>query len=355
MTRYYERFTTYAVPIVLLGSTIFLLYRSQTAEESAYAALKMCATVIIPSLFPYMVISSMLVRTGAAGMIGRWISRPVLTIFRLPGCAGGAFLLGALCGFPVGAKTACELYESGSLSRRECERLIAIANNTGPSFVIEVVGAHFWGSRGMGLVIYLAQILSSVLIGWTTSRREIKSSEMTQPATKQCDLLQCLATSVSHSARSVVTVCGFIVFFAVVTSLAHQVLVDFRLSLTAPMLGALLEFSTGASLAAGLGGISGAFFTGFAVGWSGLSVFAQCKAFTTSYGISLRFTAVCKLVQGLLTGAAAVVYYALCFHPSTTAATVIPIAEVSPAWIAAEFLLLTAASIPLPRRKSSVS
>lgn len=343
---------TYAVPMLLILCTVWLLVRSETAEEAALRALKMCTTVIVPSLFPYMVISSMLVRTGAAGQMGKWLARPTRGIFRLPGCSGGALLLGALCGFPVGAKTACELYENNTIKKRECERLIAIANNTGPSFVIEVVGAHFWGSRGMGLVIYTAQILSAVLLGWFTSRTEMAPDESNQLTAAHCDIMQCFASSVSHSARSVVSVCGFIVFFAVITALSDQLLGDLRMSAITPILGAFLEFSTGASAAADLGGVPGAFLTGFAVGWSGVSVFAQCSAFTSQHGISLRLAVICKTVQGCMTGLAAAVYYAFWFNPSATASTVIPQTDISAVFVAAEFLILALASMEIPRRNT---
>ena len=352
MTRKRINGYAYTMPVLLILSTVWLLVRSDTAEKSAYDALKMCASVIIPSLFPYMVISSLLVQTGASDQIGRWLSNPIKSAFRLPGCAASAVVLGALCGFPVGAKTACQLYERGSVTKWECERLIAIANNTGPSFVIEVVGAHFWGSRGMGLMIYVAQILSSVLLGWITSRKKTKPTDTQTIYTSRCDLLQCLTTSVTHSARSVVSVCGFIVFFAVVTSLIGQIVAALPISFAAPLLGAVLEFSTGAASASDVGGIYGAFLTGFTVSWSGISVFAQCKAFTAPHGISLRFTAACKAAQGILTGLAAAVYYVLWFTPSTAASTVFPQTDIPPAFILAEILLLTAASIQFPRRNT---
>ena len=352
MTRNHERRRTYILPVFITISTVYLLLCSDTAGEAASGALNMCGAVIIPSLFPNMVISSMLVRTGAAAVIGSWMARPIRAIFRLPGCAGGAVVLGALCGFPVGAKTACELYEQNALTRAECERLIAIANNTGPSFVIEVVGAHFWGSRGMGVVIYLAQILSAVLLGFVTSRRKSKPRCAVQFSEIKCDILECLSASVSHSAASVVSVCGFIVFFAVVTSLVGQILTNIQMHSVAPILGALLEFSAGASAASESGGIWGAFLTGFTVGWSGISVFAQCKAFTAKYGISLRFAACCKAFQGLMTGTVAAIYYVFWFTPSATVCAAISHADLPDLLIAGELLFLAAASLHIPRKST---
>ena len=293
----------------VLAAAVLLLAHSAQSAESAKDALALCISVIIPSLFPYMVISSLIVRFGAAKHLGRLFSAPVQKLLHLPGCAAGAILLGALCGFPVGARTACELYKRGELTRDEAERLIAVANNTGPAFIIEVIGAQYWGSRGFGAVLYAAQLLSALLIGALMTYRDKKRAPPSQSAcvhstAPRADLLTCLSESVSSASLSVLCVCGFIVFFAVATALTDRLLSGVHLGFLTPYLSSLLEFSNGSSQAAQLGGKAGAFLTGFAVGWSGISVFAQCKAFTAADGIRLRRTAVSKLMQGVLCGLA---------------------------------------------------
>lgn len=358
MHQYLSRKTPFPLlSFALLGCAALLMLYSEVSSAAAEDALKLCAAVIIPSLFPYMVISSLLVLSGAAAEMGGWFSRPVRLLFRLPGCAGSAILLGALCGFPVGAKSACEMYEGGSLTKKDCERLIAIANNTGPSFVVEVVGAHFWGSRGMGICIYVAQILSAILIGFAGARRvpgRSDAADVHHPARRTKGFMECLSESVSTSARAVLSVCGFIVFFAVSAGLISHILIRFHLGGVMPYLGAVLEFSFGAERAAQLGGTAGAFLAGFSVGWSGLSIFAQCASFTAPHGIGLRRTAVCKCVQGILVGAAAAVYEAFFFVPSAVSSTIIPHQDIPASVWAAEILVLAVLALFF-RRKSAIS
>ncbi len=323
--------------MAVLSATLLLLLRAEDAGNTATGALKLCASVIIPSLFPYMVISALIVSTGAAQLLGKPLSPLCERLFRLPGEAAGAMLLGALCGFPIGAQAACRLYDEGQLTKSQTERLIAVANNTGPAFVIEVVGAHFWKSRGLGLTVYLAQILSALLIGAVYARLR-PDPENTTAAThasrpiRKGDLLTKLAEAVSGSALSVLVVCGFIVFFAECLSLLTFLLQKTGTYFLLPFLSAAVEFTSGTSFAAETGGIVGAFLTGFAVGWSGLSVFAQCKVFTAPLGIRLRTAAICKAVQGVLTGGAAAVYTAFFFTPSVTASACVPLTD-TPAWL----------------------
>lgn len=330
-----------SLSLAILAAAVLLLAGSDTAGEAAADAVKMCAAVLIPSLFPYMVISGMAVSLGAMRYIGRLCAPICRRVFRLPGVSAGAVLLGALCGFPIGAQTACGLYEERQLTRSQTERLIAIANNTGPAFVIEVVGAHCWGSRGFGIAVYLAQILSALCIGAVYARLTPKgpadAAEVHPHPVPQKDVLTCFAQAVSAAAASVLTVCGFVVFFAVVTEFLRR----FRGS--GPWFfpaAAILEFTQGTAAAAELGGSMGAFLTGFAVGWSGISVFAQCKVFTAPLGIRLTPAALCKGIQGLLTGLTAAVYYRFFFTRSALASTCIPVADSPHLLVLGEVFLL---------------
>ena len=90
---------------------------------------------VIPSVFPYLVLSGLLYRTGLAQRLGRLFGRPFRKIFRLPMAAFPAVLLGVLCGFPVGAKCAVEMYMQGFCTKKEAERIAAFTNFCGPPFI----------------------------------------------------------------------------------------------------------------------------------------------------------------------------------------------------------------------------
>ncbi len=314
-----ESLTTF----LCLGVTLLLFLYSEDAEEAVRQSLGVCARVLIPSLFPFMVISALYVRFGIADTLCRPFSAFFRRFFRLPGCAASAFFLGAVCGFPVGAKTACELYQRGELRKEQTERLIAAANNTGPSFIVEVIGAYYWNSRGFGLFLYSVQLVSALLLcralAWRkpvppASRIEYRCA-VTSPG-------ECVAQAVSSSASAVLGICGFVSFFSAILTMFRVVLARLGTVQAVPFLAALLEFSGGSAAAASTGGYIGAFPGGFSVGWAGLSVFAQCCMFTEPLGLSLRIAAYSKAVQGVICGAAAVLWYLLAdLEPTETCST----------------------------------
>ena len=294
---------------LLLAGVLLTVFSGQA---SAYAldGLLLCAGKVIPSLFPYMVVSSLLVYSGLAAKLGRLI--PAASFFSLPGEASSSLLLGAVCGFPVGAKTAVDLYKSGCVSKTEAEVLISISNNTGPSFVVGIVGTLFWGSAAFGWALYCFQILAAAVVGLFVNRVlfPFKSSALSKKTTSTSKPFSLLfSTSVSEAAFSCLSICGFVDFFYVVIRFCTAAFAaTSALPFFPALLASLLEFTTGTALGADIGGWAGAFLCGFAVGWAGLSVFFQACSFALPAGLSLKRTVAVKTLQGILTGTLCALY-----------------------------------------------
>jgi len=287
-----------SVSLLFLFAVILTVF-SERACELARDGLRICALSVIPSLFPYMVVSQLIIGGGACDFIGRLL--PVSRLYGLPKSAGTPIILGALCGFPVGAKTACEMYRNGSVSKVEAEVLISAANNTGPSFVVSVIGASFFGSTLFGWQLYLFQLVSSVIAAVAVNRIffPFKSADSKGAVCKPKKIS--IYRSVADSTVSVLTVCGFIVFFTVVSGFCLTYIKDLSQPL-AGLFSSLLEFCTGAGFASSIGGKQGQLLCGLAVGWSGISVFCQTAAFSAPLGLSLKRCICTKALQGLILG-----------------------------------------------------
>ena len=289
------------VLLILFSGAVILTVFSQRASEYAREALKVCAVSVIPSLFPYMVISHMTVNSSAAGLFGRYL--PLSRLYSLPDCASAPIILGALCGFPVGVTCSVRLYENGSITKEQCEALISCAGNVGPSFIVSVIGASFFGSSAFGWLLYVFQLLSSFAASLFINRlvfplKKVDAKSAPPPPFKACSF----SAAVADSCSSVTRVCGFIVFFSVIFAFTVP-FIETVSEMGAALLASILEFSSGARYSAGLGGARGRFFCGLSVGFSGLCVFSQTASFTAGASLSLKRTFAVKILQGLLCGA----------------------------------------------------
>ena len=80
-----------AVTLSALGA---LLLCSQAALESARAGLTLCAQMIVPSLLPFFILSSLLQQLGLPGILGRWLSPVTQKLFGIGGAANISLRLG---------------------------------------------------------------------------------------------------------------------------------------------------------------------------------------------------------------------------------------------------------------------
>ncbi|MBQ9989488.1 MAG: hypothetical protein IJP31_00885 [Lachnospiraceae bacterium] len=121
---------------LLVVSFLFtLLIFSDETMTLAGTGLLIWYQKMIPSLFPFMVLSGFLVKSGLANRFSRYL-RPLLGLFfPLPDSMLYAIFMGFLCGFPMGAKVVADLLESRQISPRQGEYLLAFCNNIGPLYM----------------------------------------------------------------------------------------------------------------------------------------------------------------------------------------------------------------------------
>ncbi len=307
------------VASALLIATAALVISPGEAINGAKDGLALCFNVIVPSLFPFFVLSSLVVDLGLAAYLGRAMEGLMRPLFRVSGSCAAAVALGFIGGYPVGARTALQLYEQGLCSKTEAERLLAFCNNSGPAFILGVVGAGVFGDSRVGLLLYLTHALASLLVGllfrfyggWERRRACAPRPKPIQTVT----LPAAFTGAVSRALQSTLNICAFVVFFAVVLRLlsaygalsgaaALLSLAGFEGEWARRLVAGLLELSSGvASLQGGAGLAGRVSMAAFMLGWAGLSVHCQVLSFLVDSGLSARVYLAGKLCHGLIAAA----------------------------------------------------
>lgn len=282
----------YALTAALLAVMAAVLARSEEAAQAVRDGLALCAQSVVPALFPFFVLSGLFISLGCAGVLA-----PVLG--RLPGVSpvgASAFLLGAVGGYPVGARTVGQLRAAGLCGREEGERLLTCCNNAGPAFIFGVAGLGCFGSLRAGAALYVIHIGSAALVGLLHRRRGNSSTAL--PAAVPPRPAQALIDAVQSAAGAMVQVCAFVVFFLTalrpltgLTGWSHPALLGF-FELTNGILR-LPPTRAGFVWAAAL------------LGWGGLSVHCQTAAVLHGAGLSLRPYLRGKALQAALSAAIA--------------------------------------------------
>lgn len=315
----HRRVRDFFLSCALLGCiTALLLYPSQ-AMEACKEGLRLCGNVILPSLFPFFVLSSLAVELGLTAYLGRVFAPIMYPLFRVPGEGAAALILGFVGGYPVGARTTLSLYENGSCSAHEAERLLAFCNNSGPAFILGVVGVGVFSSSKAGLLLYLAHAAASVCVGlifrfYKADSISPRSSSSRVPHFKSCRFSSAFTSAVSRSFISMLNICAFVLFFTVflrllsltgilpvlAAVLGHSLaLLGLPVEWGERLLIGIIELSSGVwSLSKGGSGQLG--LAAFMLGWAGLSVHCQVLSFVGESGLSIKPYFVGKLLHGVL-------------------------------------------------------
>ena len=314
-----------------LFSAVILLLRPAPAMEAVQEALTLCSETIIPSLFPFLVLSSLLTALMPTGRLERLLSPLTEPLFHLRGSSAVVLLLGFTGGYPVGVRTATALYWEGRLSRSDTERLLAFCNNSGPGFLLGVVGIGVFHSAHTGLMLYAIHIAAALLVGLVFRFYHSRSTASSIPAASSCSgqtsLPRLFTDAVTGSFLAVLQICAFVLFFMLTLRLLSitgllSFLSGVLTTLFSPfgmndtfataLIAGILELSTGSACLQGVSlTVGSAALAAFLLGWGGLSVHCQSLLFLLDAGLPSRTYFVGKLFQGVFSAILAALLFPL--------------------------------------------
>lgn len=253
-----------------------VLFPSDIADASRNA-LTLCFSVVIPSLFPFFVLSSLTTESGIGHKISLFLSPMMRRVFRIGANGAAALLLGILGGYPVGANCIKNLYIAQDCTKKEAEHLLGFCNNSGPSFILGAVGIGVFGNMKIGAFLLAVHILSALTVGVFFSFFAPKASKTPLQRQQVLPFSSALCSSVKSGLQSSLNVCAFVLFFAVLTEILHLFSILPYGGILGVLCGGLFEITSGiAALQSAVSSLPTAFtLAAFLLGFGGLSVHAQ--------------------------------------------------------------------------------
>lgn len=283
----------WAEPLVSAAAFLALALFPGRASAAALAGVKLCLTTVIPSLFPFFVLSGLLLSSlGPGGGSGRGL---LTGLFGVRPQAAALFPLGLAAGYPVGAASVAALVKQGGCTREEGERLLLSCSNCGPGFLLGAVGGALGSPRIAALLLLCQGLVSFWLAALLGAGRPVPPLSTAAQAVKpnQPPFPARFAAAMRGAGRSMLTVCAYVVFFSVLQAFLPS----------GPLLRGLLELTSGVCSLGALSPISAA-LAAFLTGFGGLAVVCQVYAVLEDSGLRGTWYLPCRLLHGLVSALA---------------------------------------------------
>lgn len=316
-----------ALPLSALAFLTFgvalLLYPAQVRDSIAASAFY-CLSSLVPSLFPFMVLASFGVRSGAGEALGRVLAPVTCYGFRLPRVCGATLLLSFFGGYPAGARGVSLLLEEGKITQEQAGRMMMFCVAPGPAFVVTFLGCGVLGSLEIGWLLFLSVTLSGLLLGLLSGLGKPLPEEPSCVGEEKKG--PALIHSISDASSATVTMCGCIFLFAGLTAtlrgsggfqILSQILAATGLmdqTEAAVCLSFLLEVTGGTGDAARFG--AGPTLYAFGLAFGGLCVHLQVFSFFPDFPLPKAKFFLCRFLHGFL--AAAIFFLLGRFLPITS-------------------------------------
>lgn len=151
------------IVLIFIGSQI--LTESTSILASVSFSFNIWKNNIFPSLFPFFVLSELLVNYGLVEFLGE-LFKPIMNIlFKAKGICAFIFVMSIISGIPANAKYVKELYNNGLINEEEGSKILMFTHFSNPLFILGTISTVFLNNKELGLLILFCHYISNFIIG----------------------------------------------------------------------------------------------------------------------------------------------------------------------------------------------
>ena len=285
-----------ASSLLLLALTLaFGLLLSGEAGKYMKEGLSIAVNSVIPTSFPFMIISDIYVTYGNPENI-RALRGIVKSVFGFSPHCLAPLICGNIGGFPIGAKMAADSYAQGLIAKEEAERLIPLSNNPSCAFIVGGVGLGILGDVSLGFML-LISVYTSTLLCAVLTRKTYSNFLFRDDNTRQN---YSFVTSVKNAGSSCISIIAFICIFSVMNGIIKKRIkyapILYIISAFSEVTNAVKTFATTTDLPP----LLSLSLIAFSLGFGGVCVGLQSSVFTTNTDLSMKKYYLIKLLEGIL-------------------------------------------------------
>ena len=276
---------------------LVLILDGATALEGAASGIDLCIRVVIPSLLPFLFLSSLL--TGSLWGNGGKVLRTLGKIIKVPKGAESVLISGFLGGYPAGAQTIGQAYRDGGLDAGSASRLLSFCSNAGPAFLFGVTASQF-PDRKTVWILWVIHVLSALMVGALSDPGQFT-------ATRLSPLDRSPVIALTGAVKTTGLLCGWIICFRILLTFLDRWFLWLLPKPAHVLTWGILELSNGCCCLASIEPFSLRFIIcSVMLAFGGICVAMQTASVTE--GLPLKSYLVGKLIHAVFAGSLSLLY-----------------------------------------------
>ncbi|WP_244833206.1 sporulation integral membrane protein YlbJ [Clostridium sp. BJN0001] len=313
---------------------VIFVYNIKISINAALEGFVLWYKAVLPTTFPFVLICNLLIAYGGIELYSKILGPFLCKPLGLSKNCSFAIVASMLCGYPLGAKYSADLYRQKYIDKKEFSRLLNIASNAGPIFLIGSVSVAMFSNIKASYVLLFSSYISAFIIGILTRKKNISSDLcIKKDQNININFGKAIKDSVFNSLVTTIIIGGFIsIFSVIITIIKNSTLItslftyiEYILSISEGTLYSIflgsIEFTNGCSIISKLSTSLNIKLSivSFLCSFSGLSAIAQVSAFVSDIKFNFKKYILLKFFQGIISFF--ITYAVLIFFPLTIKAS----------------------------------
>jgi len=302
--------------IIVIVITLFMLYKVVVEKMLVYNSINYALNIwvknLIPTLFPFFIISDILINFNFTFYIPKILKKMCKFLFNITDNMITILMLSVISGFPSNARNTRTLYDKGLITLDEANHILIFSHFSNPLFILTTVSIFFFNNTDVGIILLISHYLSNLILG-ILFRNYFSHDDNNDNIKdfKKIDFGSILIGSIKKSVDTILLICGIIVIFMLLSSIIINTF-DFNIY-NSMLIKGLLEITIGIE-ALGKLNISMIYKLVIAscfLAFGGFSVHMQVISQITGTEIKYKFFVIGRLFQMILAGIITYIIYLL--------------------------------------------
>lgn len=300
--------------IIVIVITLFVLFQVIVKKTLVYNSINYALNIwvknLIPTLFPFFIISDILINYNFTSYIPKIFKKICKYLFNITDNMITILLLSIISGFPSNARNTRTLYDKGLINLDEANHILIFSHFSNPLFILTTVAIFFFNNKNIGIILLLSHYISNFLLGIMFRRYfSHNEGESYNKNELKIDFGNVFIGAIKKSIDTILLICGIITIFMLLSSIIINTF-SFN-TYNSMLIKGILEITIGIEALGKLDlpviykGVIASCFLAF----GGLSVHMQVISQITDTNIKYRYFFIGRIYQMILSG---LITYLIC-------------------------------------------